>query len=341
MSWSGQAGQLAERIAHFIDSALSGSDTEDFGALALDIHAWQVARDPVVASLQSAPATSWSEIPAVPVSLFKRLPVGTVNPGRERYLFRTSGTTGAGQGVHRLRSTALYDRGALGWMRACIPGAPSLVVALLTDPEKAPDSSLSHMVGLFAPPTRASWHIREGRLRTDTLDEAIQTTEKPIFLAATAFAMAEWLEAPVPRLPPRSVVMITGGFKGRRHKLDDRTLYDEVQQRLAPDRLVTEYGMTELSSQLWGTPHTPYRPPPWLRVVAVDPQSGEALPNRRSGQLRFFDLCNLDGSLGIETLDRGIVHEDGSVTLQGRLEGAPARGCSLTVEEAWSSEGPR
>ena len=43
--------------------------------------------------------------------------------------------------------------------------------------------------------------------------------------------------------------------------------------------------------------------------------------------------------VGIETLDRGIVHEDGSVSLQGRLEGAPARGCSLTVEEAWATDG--
>jgi len=334
--------ELADLVAAFIDESLTQAEpSTDFGTLALAIHEWQVSCDPVIASLRDGPVRKWQDIPAVPVALFKSLPVGTVNPGRERHLFRTSGTTGTGQGVHRMRSTALYDRGALGWMRACVPGAPSHVIALMTDPAQAPDSSLAHMVALFSPPTRASWHIREGRLRVDEIDAAIRGSHKPVFLAATAFAMAEWLDSEVPKLPARSVVMITGGFKGREHKLDDRALYDAVRGRLAPDRLVTEYGMTELSSQLWGTPDSPYRPPPWLRVVAVDPQTGDILPPRTSGQLRFYDLCNLDGSLGIETLDRGIIHDDGSVSLQGRLTGAPVRGCSLTVEEAWASDGSR
>ncbi len=295
----------------------------------------------MVASLVGDPVERWQDIPAIPVGLFKDLPVGTVNPGHERYLFRTSGTTGSGRGVHRLRSTALYDRGAVAWMSRCVPGPPSDVVALLTSPSESPDSSLSHMVALFAPPTNVSWHIDEGRLRVDTLNAAVRGADKPVFVAATAFALAEWLQGEVEPLPAGSVVMVTGGFKGRVHRLDDAELHRETARRLAPDRLVTEYGMTELSSQLWGTPSTPYVPPPWLRVLAANPQTGAPLPARISGQLRFYDLCNLDGTLAIETMDRGIVHADGSVSLQGRLEGAPARGCSLTVEEAWATDGPK
>ena len=94
--------------------------------------------------------------------------------------------------------------------------------------------------------------------------------------------------------------------------------------------------MTELSSQLWGTPETSYHPPPWLRAVAVDPVTGTPRPPGEPGQLRFVDLANLDGSVAVETLDEGIVHPDRSVTLRGRLAGAPVRGCSLTVEEAWA-----
>jgi hypothetical protein len=337
MSWIGHAAALSDRIATFIDAALGTGPTEDFEALALDIHRWQAKRDPVVRSLVDQPVTRWEHIPAVPVALFKDLPVGTVNPGDEGRVFLTSGTTGSGRGVHRLRSTALYDRGALGWMRACIPGPPSEVIALMTAPTTAPESSLAHMVALFASPSRASWHIRDGDLRVAKLNDAVRRTSKPVFLAATAFAMAEWLSEEVEQLPMGSVVMITGGFKGRVRKLDDTELYTEITRLLMPTRLVTEYGMTELSSQLWGTPSTPYRPPPWLKVLAVDPQTGERLPARMSGQLRFYDLCNLDGTLAIETLDRGIVHDDGTVSLQGRLEGAPARGCSLTVEEAWAT----
>ena len=338
MTWTGLAASLADRVSIFIDDSLAGRTTEDFGTLALAIHRWQAARDPVVASLIDEPVAQWQDIPAVPVALFKDLPVGTVNPGDEGHIFRTSGTTGSGRGVHRLRSTALYDRGSVAWMRACVPAPPSQIIALLADPKKSPDSSLAHMVALFTAPNHASWHIDDGRLRTDDLNAAVRGARKPVFLAATAFAMAEWLAGDVPQLPPGSVAMVTGGFKGRVHKLDDATLYSAVQRALAPERLVTEYGMTELSSQLWGTPASPYRPPPWLKVIAADAQSGQPRDVGESGQLRFYDLCNLDGTVAVETLDRGIVNADGSVTLLGRLEGAPARGCSLTVEEAWARD---
>jgi hypothetical protein len=129
--------------------------------------------------------------------------------------------------------------------------------------------------------------------------------------------------------------MVTGGFKGREVQLDPAELHARARATLRPARLVTEYGMTELSSQLWGTPDLPYLPPPWLRVVAVDPD-GRPVARGERGQLRFYDLCNLDGTLAIETMDEGIVRDDGAVELLGRLSGAEARGCSLTVEEAWA-----
>ena len=66
---------------------------------------------------------------------------------------------------------------------------------------------------------------------------------------------------------------------------------------------------------------------------------GPLLVTAVAGVLRFWDLCNLDSTLGIETLDEGIVEEDGSVRLFGRLAGATPRGCSLSVEEAWEKRG--
>ena len=132
-----------------------------------------------------------------------------------------------------------------------------------------------------------------------------------------------------------SVVMITGGFKGRRHELTQKELYSQTQLLLQPTQIITEYGMTELSSQLWGTPHKPYVPPPWLRVAAIEPSTGAPLPVGSVGQLRFVDLCNVDCAVCIDTLDQGVVDQDGSVTLHGRLPGSDVRGCSLSIEEAW------
>ena len=234
--------------------------------------------------------------------------------------------------MHALRSTELYDRGAVAWFRRCVPDAASDIAALLEDPAQAPDSSLSHMVALFG---EASWHVESGALARGSLDTRIRGATSALFVATTAFALAEWLEGDVPMLPPDSVLMVTGGFKGRNTELSDADLFREARWRLRPARVVTEYGMTELSSQLWGTPEAAYRPPPWLKVVAVSPATGEPVETGRVGQLRFYDLCNLDASLGVETLDEGLVHPDGTVTLYGRLAGAPVRGCSLVVEEGW------
>lgn len=339
--WPEEARPLAHRVRAFIDAQLAGTASEPFGDLALAIHAWQHAHSPVIAALGPR-AEHWRAIPAVPVGLYKDLPVGTLTEDEPHHAFMTSGTTGGGRGVHRVRSTALYDHGALSWARRCLPAHPADIVGLLLDPSDHPESSLSHMVALFPglgqEAGSLSWHLRSnGQLDRDGLRDRLASVERPVFLCATAFALASWLEEDdPPALPSGSVVMVTGGFKGRFHRLDDVTLYTAAADTLQPAHLVTEYGMTELSSQLWGAPGSAYRPPPWLRVLAVDPVTGSPRPVGEPGQLRFYDLCNLDASLAIETLDEGVVAADGTVTLFGRLKGSPARGCSLTVEEAWS-----
>lgn len=342
MPWSGEAAALADRIAQFVPSSLAGAPSEPFEALALALYRWQVARDPVLAALVEGNVRDWREIPAVPVGLFKSLPVGTVSPDDARFSFMTSGTTGSGRGTHRLRSDALYRLNALAWAERVVPGAPREIAALLSSPEDAPDSSLSHMVAAFArDPSAATWHFRDGILDREGINARLRAATEPIYLAATAFALAEYLEDGVTTaLPEGSVLMVTGGLKGRTHRREGDALYAEAMALLRPARLVREYGMTELSSQLWSVgPDGPYLAPPWLRMRAVDPMTGEDVGPGALGQLRFYDLCNLDGTVAIETMDEGSLDEEGRLHLGGRLEGAPARGCSLTVEEAWAARG--
>jgi len=337
-AWTGPDRALAERIVRFVDGSLAGEAPEPFESLALDLHDLQAARCPVIGSLtqDAGPVRSLHDLPAVPVTLFKSLPVGLVDPEQAAVTFLTSGTTGGGRGAHRLRSTALYDHGAVAWARRVLPAWPGRTANLLLDPHQHPESSLSHMVDLFAP--ASSWHLGPHGLDVPAFVDAVRSSAEPVFVGATAFALAELLEehAPPP-LPPGSTLMVTGGFKGRSRRLDEAGLHAAAREVLQPAHLATEYGMTELSSQLWGTPGQPYRPPPWLRVLAIDPFTEAPRAPGESGQLRLIDLCNLDGSVAIETMDHGVVHADGTLTLHGRLEGAPARGCSLTVEEAWQA----
>lgn len=318
---------LVARVRAFVD----GDRATSFDALARDVAAYQAAGDGGLTDrLRAHP----DDVPAVPVALFKQLAVGTVPPeDRTATVFRTSGTTKAGRGVHRMRDASLYEHGAVTWAVACLGRVEPDVVALLEDPRTAPDSSLSHMIATFGArfARRTSWHVHDGALDRGSLAARLADLAGPAFVASTAFALAYWLRHDVAPLPAGSTLMVTGGFKGRVLDVDGDALLADAGRRLGC-RVVTEYGMTELSSQLWGTPTTPYRAPPWLRVTAVDPWSGVAVPAGQRGQLRFLDLCNVDAAVHVETLDHGVVHDDGSVTLLGRLPGAEIRGCSIPLE---------
>jgi hypothetical protein len=320
--WTGAAAALARRVAHFVRHG------GDFDALAVDLHHHQLATCRVRRSLTDRAPRTWTEIPAVPVSLFQELEVGTVSGP---VVFRTSGTSTGRRGVHRMRSTRLADLGARTWAARCVDDLPAAGLALLPSPDEAPDSSLGHLVSVLCP--AMTWHVRNGRVDAASLEQRLAVAHDPLFVPASAFALADWLDAEPPPLPGGSVLMVTGGMKGRRREVDEADLLASARAHLAPARIVREYGMTELSSEGWSGETGPYRLPPWLRAVARDPASGTPLPAGEPGQLGFVDLCNLDASVAVETLDHGICHDPHTVVLLGRLPGAEPRGCSLAIED--------
>jgi hypothetical protein len=306
---------MADRIAAVVRGE------RDLEAVALELFAWQREINPLYRRVAAGEEPGTIEaIPAVPVELFKEL---DLCPWPDAAVeFRTSGTTSGRRGRHRMRDTVLYDLGA----RRQMAGLPRRVLSLVPRDDA---SSLDHMVRLLGEPEYLMGH-------DGLVAEPWRRIGGPAFLACTAFALDALLALPGAADGTGLHVMVTGGYKGRAHRLDPPTLYRALGERLPGATVQGEYGMTELSSQLWTEPVTagdvpgPFRAPPWLRAWAVDAASGE--PVRGEGQLRFVDLCNLDSVLAIETQDLGVV--DGPwVTLRGRLEGAAVRGCSLTAEE--------
>jgi len=337
---------MKDRVRAFIErTARSGPDPEGFDALALALFAWQIQHNADYAAIagDAQPQTP-EEIPTVPVPLFRALPLTCFNDKHALYLFHTSGTTEARPGVHRLQNVHLYDLSALRWFERIVPDAPKQCLALIPSSAAAPHSSLAHMMGTLYPNAR-HYIERSGRMEGREMWADLAGMTSPHFIASTAFALMELLEHPSRRaieLPKGTMFMLTGGFKGRRVELSISDLHARIHEAFGPGvQIVGEYGMTELSSQLWRFDEAPYAPPPWMRVYAVVPATGKPLPAGQVGQLRFVDLANQQTVLAIETLDRGRVLSDGRVELLGRLEGAPARGCSLTreaaVAAAWDS----
>jgi len=137
--------------------------------------------------------------------------------------------------------------------------------------------------------------------------------------------------------------MQTGGFKGRSREIAPAEMRALLVDHFAvpPHRIVSEYGMTELSSQMYGrgildgAASDPERlwVPGWVRATPVDPETLRPVPEGEIGLLRIDDLANLDSVCSIQTSD--LARRDGeAIILLGRAPGALPRGCSLAIEEA-------
>ena len=355
--------ELREAFARGPDDAF---DRPAFDEMALRVFRFQFRENPVYRRFcegrGATPDTvaDPDRIPAVPTSAFKHLPLVSGDPRAVEAVFRTSGTTRVGRrGTHRVRSLALYRASALPTLGAyLLPGDETLpVLSLLPHPSRAPDASLSRMIAFLVDETGRSetsgWFVdpeegvQVGRLLPAL--EAARDRGDPVLLAATAFSLVHLLDRMEAdrrtiALPEGSRLLETGGFKGRSREVERGMLYEGVRVRLGipESRIVNEYGMTELLSQLYepvltgGCPADPdgrfHRGPSWLRTTVVDARTLEPVPPGERGLLRHHDLANLGSVAPVLTEDVGVA-VDGGVRLLGRARGAEPRGCSLALEE--------
>ena len=339
---------------------------ESFDSLAADLARFQAEHVPGYARLCAARGVDAHSImraadaPAVPTDAFKVARVFAFDERDAGVTFRTSGTTLGARGAHSMRDAATYDAVALAFGKAMLGIGPRIPVLVLGPSEdEAPDSSLAHMCALFSrelgvSETRTDYFVQAGSLQVEALRARVGSlrADAPALLLATSFALVHLLDEigadPLP-LPPGSRVMQTGGFKGRSREVSAPELRRLLSIRFSvPERaIISEYGMTELSSQCWEATFVDeraglgvYAEPPWARVVPVDPETLSAVPRGDVGVARIEDLANVDSAFAIVTQDR-VRRVAGGFELLGRLPGAPPRGCSIALDEILSgSETP-
>ena len=339
---------LRVRVEALVDAAVPVADAE-FDALALAVFAWQRGRSEVVARVAEAFLAGRAprcadEVPAVPTDVFKVARVACFDPALQTRVFETSGTTRDARGRHELADVSLYARACVADAARRLLVAPRYRCVMLAQPEaQAPTSSLTFMLARFAARWDTSgerhFFVRDGVLDAGEVLAAVRGAREPVALLGTTFAfihLADHLDAlgQTLSLPPGSVVMPTGGSKGRAREVRD----DELRALLArvlgvsPSQVVGEYGMTELSSQAWEVAPGRYRAPPWLRVTAVDTNTLRRRDIGAVGLIRCHDLLNLGSSAAILTSDLGVVHDDGTFTVRGRASGATPRGCARAMD---------
>jgi len=331
---------------------------DEFNRIALQLFAYQFAYNQPFAKFARArgktprTVTSWTDIPAVPISAFKALEMTCCPPDDADAIFMTSGTTfGRLRGKSYHQSLSVYDTSMhCNFSERFMGGVERLHMGILFPTvEEMPNSSLAYYLDLavrdFGLPG-SSHLIGEAGIDIDRLiadlDRA-ETTGQPYALLGASFSLVHALDGMEKRgysanLPASSRILDTGGFKGQSRELTLNEFYDSLSHRFNVPRsqCINMYGMTELSSQFYdnGNAVSPSvkSGPHWVKTRVVNPLTGAAMPKGETGVLVHTDLAHVNIVTTILTEDTGIETDDGFFLL-GRAEGTEAKGCSMAVDE--------
>jgi hypothetical protein len=292
----------------------------------------------------------WEEIPAVITSACKELELSALPPTERSSVFHSSGTTEQkpSRHYHNPLTLRLYEHSLLTWFKPnFMPDRERLHFQFLTPRRsEAPNSSLVHMFETVARDFGATESAFFG-----TLDEQRQWTlnwgeaeralrhlaasREPIAICGTAFLfvhLCDWLKERklTVQLPPGSRALETGGYKGRSRSVEKSELHKMITSSLGVPReqIISEYGMSELSSQAYDRATNHFLFPPWARAIIISPETAKPVPKGQPGLLRVYDLANVGSVMAIQTEDLAVFHGDG-FELLGRASRAEARGCSL------------
>ncbi|HEY1012429.1 MAG TPA: hypothetical protein VGE07_06955 [Herpetosiphonaceae bacterium] len=361
---------LDAEIRTLMAAGVGEPDDERFNDLALRAFEYQFRRNEAYARFcerrGATPATveGWRQIPAVPTTAFKHLPLTTFPPAEAETVYRTSGTTQGPElrGAHYIRDVSLYEASLRPNLATHLfpDGGRMPIYVLFWSPEALPNSSLAHMIkdaldrhgapgSAYLLGERGLDHARLAA----ALDESVAAGQ-PICLMGVAYSFIHFIDACLAdgrrwRLPAGSRLMDTGGSKGRAREIGRGELYQLYEQifGLPSTACVNEYGMTELGSQFYDSSlrdaqRGEWRPrhkvvPPWVRTLVVDPASLEPLEPGQTGLLRHIDLANLYSVCAVQTEDLGIAIGPGFEVL-GRASGAELRGCSLAVADVLDAQ---
>lgn len=275
------------------------------------------------------------DIPFLPISFFKTHVVAC-GTGPFALTFESSGTTGISTSRHHVREPELYRRSFMGAFRLFY-GEPEewCILALLPSYLERQGSSLVAMADELIRRSGdpfGGFYLDQFEDLASVLKSNVASGRKTLLLGVT-FALLDFAERhPMPL--GRTVVMETGGMKGRRRELTREEVHLRLCEAFSIDVVHSEYGMTELLSQAYSKGRGLFQTPPWMRVLLRSEDDPLALVDDLgrpvdAGLINVIDLANRHSCSFIATDDLGRIHPEGAFEVVGRLDRSDIRGCSL------------
>jgi len=324
----------------FGNRIFSISTDDEFNSLALDLFRYQADECEVYKNylnhLKVTPSCvkNITDIPFLPIEFFKRFEIisGTKKP---THVFWSSGTTGMQQSKHAVTDISVYEQSYLkGFEHFYGDIKEYTVLALLPSYLEREGSSLIYMVADLI--QKSNNHNSGFYLNNmdDLISKLIElnNNETKVLLIGVTYALLDLIEQHQFTLK-NTIIMETGGMKGRRKELIRVELHSILCQGFGVDVIHSEYGMTELLSQAYSRGNGIFKTPPWMKVMIRDTEDATSfIPNLKSGGINVIDLANYNSCAFIATQDLGKKHSNTTFEVLGRFDTADIRGCNLLIE---------
>lgn len=321
-------------------NAIFNIQTEtEFENLAIQIFKFQFENNRVYRSfcdllyIHPSDVKSLKDIPFLPIQFFKSHPVLSSKESVQT-TFTSSGTTGSNTSKHLVTNLEIYEQSfKKGFEHFYGAIEDYVVLALLPSYLERSGSSLIYMVDAFI---KQSNHTESGFYLNNLseLKDRLTTVDsqgKKVLLIGVSFALLDLVEAHQFQLK-NTIIMETGGMKGRRKELVRDELHAILKQGFGVDAIHSEYGMTELLSQAYSQGNGIFNCPNWMRIVTRDTEDALTLqPTGKAGGINVIDLANINSCSFIATQDLGRVYQNNSFEIIGRFDTSDIRGCNLMV----------
>lgn len=311
----------------------------EFNTIALEVFKFQFENNLVYRSFcdllykHPSDVKRIEDIPFLPIQFFKSHQIVSTSEAVQK-TFTSSGTTGTKTSKHHVTDLKIYENSfkkAFNHFYGAVKDA--VVLALLPSYLERDGSSLIYMVDALI---KTSQHPESG-FYLDNLDALSKTLNKldaegkKVLLIGVSFALLDLVEAHRFNLN-NTIIMETGGMKGRRKELIREELHQILKTGFGVKSIHSEYGMTELLSQAYSKGQGVFECPNWMKILTRETEDALSIQAKgKTGGINIIDLANINSCAFIATQDLGRVLSESTFEIIGRFDTSDIRGCNLMV----------
>ena len=328
-----------------LEKRVFAASADNFNELALELFNYQYQNNEVyrqycnLLKVRAGNINSTEKIPFLPISFFKSHIIKTTEFEPD-IIFESSGTTKNISSKHYVKDISIYTKSfttcfekfygpakykcILGLLPSYLEQKNSSLILMTEDLIKTSSNDLS---GFYL-------YDHEKLHRTLMHNELLKM---PTLLIGVTYALLDFAEK-YPMQLRHTIVMETGGMKGRREEMTRQEVHIKLQTQLGVSLVHSEYGMTELLSQAYSKGDGIFHCPGWIKVlIREEDDPFEIVPAKNvndkpiTGVLNIIDLANMYSCCFIATDDVGKLHSNESFEVLGRMDNSDIRGCSLMV----------